>query len=733
MADEAVFPIRYPTDTSGIKSGVTELERLRAALQEDQKQIAGLKKAMESLKLDPDVKGLQKMQDDLKKLSTAEEKAFKKFQDLTAKRNEAVLSGGDDKKIADLEKQRASVFAEGKATAARIQGVKKAIGELETKPAVQQFKLLGTALKDSEGRLAENQSKYLALGGDMTKMGDKVKSGWEKLSEGADQAGAGVGGLKAKFEALKALGPAGIVAAIVITVVALGVALAKTVFDLTRFAVEAGDVARSMGILMEAAGGSAAAGKDMGGMVRRLRNDFAGSREEIAGMVLELRKSGLQGVHLEKTVRLVGIATKTMGEAAGGILKGLIDKGHLSKRFVLNPFDLRGTGLEFNDVAKELSRMTGRTIGTVKGAMQNGMVKLTDGIAALEAATKAKFGDLAKRQLLALPEQAARARENMKDIFAGVKVDKFLEGLSKVLGLLDETQETGKTLRFLAKTIFQPIVDFAGSTAFPVIHSFLSGMEIAILDLAIVSLKAYIWFKKTFGDSSLFSGVDAAGIAFTAGKVAVYAFVIGVGILMAVFAALGTMVAYVTQPFWQFIAAAAAAVAAAVALKDKVAAALAGTSDSTKDAGNDAAKGVADGIKAGTPAVDAAMKGMAKSGVAAFEGELKMASPSKLLKAKSKIGIGGGVAAGVDASRPMVARSMSRLVEPDDAMPSGFRTGPLAGRGNGAPLVQVNIDQIVVGGDGKITAPSKASLIEQLVEVFTDVRIQNALTPQGTG
>jgi hypothetical protein len=148
------------------------------------------------------------------------------------------------------------------------------------------------------------------------------------------------------------------------------------------------------------------------------------------------------------------------------------------------------------------------------------------------------------------------------------------------------------------------------------------------------------------------------------------------------------------------------------------------------DAGTNITNGVVDGIKDGTPAVDAAMKDMAKSGVKAFESELKMASPSKLLKAKSKIGIGGGVAAGVDASRPMVAKSMSRLVEPDDAMPSGFSSGPLNGRGNSAPLV-VNIDKIIIGGDGKISTPNRASLIEELTEVLRDAALQAGLIPQG--
>lgn len=726
--NEAVFPIRYPTDTSGITKGVTELERLRAALQEDQKQIAGLQKAMASLKLDPDVQAFQRMQDELKKLGAEEEKAAKKFKDLTAQRDKLVAEGGDDKKIAELEKKRAEAFAGGKNLQSRMQGVKKALGELETKPAVQQFKDLGIALKDSEGKLAANQSKYLALGGDMTKMGDKVKSGFEKFTEGADMAGGGIGGLKSKFEALKALGPAGLIAAIVIAVVALSVAVVKAAYDLTKFAVEAGDAARSMGILMEAAGGSAAAGKEMGGMVKRLRNDFAGSREEIAGMVLDLRRSGLAGKDLESTVRLAGIATKTMGDAAGGILKGLIDRGHLTKRFVLNPFDLRSTGLAYDDVAKQLAKMTGRTIGTVKAALQNGTVKLTDGIAALETAVKARFGDLAKRQLLALPEQISRAKENLKNIFAGVNVDKLLDGLSKALSLLDETTTTGRILRTLTKTIFQPIVDFVGSDILPKVRVFFIGMSIAILDVVNMSLRAYIWFKKTFGDVELFKGINGAEAAFMAGKAAVYALIGGIMLLGAAFSVLAPMVAAVTAPIWALPAFVAATIASIIELKTKIDNTLDevfGIKNGTKDAGNDAAKGAADGVKEGAPAFNAAMKDLAKGGKEAFEEELKIASPSKEMRATAKW-IGPGVAQGVDDGAPVVEKAMSRLVDPNDAMPTGQTR--LSTSGNGA-AIQVTIEQIVIGNDGKISAPSRASLITEFVEIFEDARRQLAMRP----
>jgi hypothetical protein len=726
VAEEAVFPIRYPTDTTGLAKGVTELERLRAALQEDQKQIAGLQKAMASLKLDPDVQSFHKMQDELKKLGIEEDKAAKKLKDLQDKRADMVKKGASAEKLADFDTKGGEAVGKLWQTQERIQGLKKSLAAIETKPAVRQFKDLGLALKDSEGQLAANQSNYLALGGDMTKMGDSVKSGFDKFAEGSDQAGLGVGGLKAKFEALKALGPAGAVVAIVVAVVALGIALAKTTYDLTKFVVEAGDAARSMGIMMEAAAGSQAGGRELGAMVRRLRNDFAGSREEIAGMVLELRRSGLQGAYLEKTVRLAGIATKTMGDAAAGTLKGLVERGALTKRFVLNPFDLRGTGIAFDDVARQLTKMTGRTLGTVRGALQNGQVKLADGIVALEAAVKLRLGDLAKRQLIALPEQINRARENLKDIFSGIDPGRFLAGLASVLELLDETTETGKTLRTLAKTIFQPFIDFVGSNVFPLIRGFLLGATLGIIELSIAALKAYIWFKKTFGDVSLFKGIDGAKLAFYAGTAAVFALVAAVGVLIAIFVALGSMVAIVTAPIWAIPAAVGAAIAAVMALKSKIAAAL--TPDKgAVDAGSNITNGVVNGIKDGTPAVDAAMKDMAKSGVKAFESELKIASPSKVLAKTSEIGIGGGVVKGVDASQDAVSDAMSRLVTPSDVIPKNGAMVTGKRQSDGTFTFQFGDIYVQSNGQGGIDKPS---FVQQLVESCEDAIRQLGLTPR---
>lgn len=723
MADEAVFPIRYPTDTSGLTKGISELDRLKSALQEDQKAIAGFQKAMASLKLDPDVQSYQKMQAELKKAGIEAEKAGDKLKSMQAERAKMVSAGADSKKLEAFDMKGGEVVGKLWKSQERIEQLKNGIKSIETKPAVRQFKDLETSLKHTESAVASNQSKYLALGGDMTKMGDKVKSGFDQFAEGADQAGLGIGGLKQKFEALKALGPAGAIAAIVITVIALGAALAKATFDLAKFALEAGDAARSTSILMEAATGSSGGAKEMGAMVRRLRNDFASSREEIAGMALELRRSGLEGRDLERTVRLVGISTKTMGDAAGGILKGLIDKGHLTKRFVLNPFDLRGTGLKYEEIAKQVAKMTGRTIATAKGALLNGQVKLTDGIAALEAAVKIRFGDLAKRQLLALPVQLERAKENLKDIFAGINPDKFLTGFSKLLGLLDETTESGKALRMAAKTVFQPLLDNA-SAVFPLLRGFIMGTMIAIVNLGIVVLKTYLWFKKTFGDSSLFGGLDGVKIASYAGAAAIYVLVGGIGLLTAALFGAIVAVAVITAPFWSMAYAIYRVVKAIGDLRDALKAKF--TTPSLDSTNVDTAKGITDGIKSSAPAVNTAFAALADGGVQAYRKELEMASPSKRMEDES-YNIGTGAAKGIDASRDVVAASMSRLVDPSDAAPA---QGTMAQTNGGSWSFQTMFGpgSIVVNAtDGKV---DNKSFMEQLTELIENINRQGGLVPQ---
>ena len=65
----------------------------------------------------------------------------------------------------------------------------------------------------------------------------------------------------------------------------------------------------------------------------------------------------------------------------------------------------------------------------------------------------------------------------------------------------------------------------------------------------------------------LFKGIDGAEVAFTAGKVAVYALIAGISILTGIFFALQAAVSVVITPIWAIPVAIAAIIAHIVALK----------------------------------------------------------------------------------------------------------------------------------------------------------------------
>src|SRR5262249_39774391 len=135
------------------------------------------------------------------------------------------------------------------------------------------------------------------------------------------------------------------------------------------------------------------------------------------------------------------------------------------------------------------------SMAAASAALANGQVKVEDFTRALRDATRARTGDALQKLALSLPEQFARARDDLEEI---VKVDpsKILGGLHSILGLLNESSATGKALRSLMKTVFQPIVDFVGSKVFPFLRGMILGIVWVTVELAIAALELAIAFKR---------------------------------------------------------------------------------------------------------------------------------------------------------------------------------------------------------------------------------------------
>jgi hypothetical protein len=732
MAQEAVFPIKYPTDTSGIDRGISALDRMRKAIQDDRKELQALQSTMQTLKLDPNVQAFEKATAGLRKAQDEAGKLKGKLDELQAARATATPAAA-----AKIDTQIADTTKKFDAQTAAADRYKKKLGELEKVPIVQQYKDLGKVAKETQARLVGNQAAFTKAGGDLTKLGEAVKGpkqGLEGLAEGAGAAGGPIGGLAQKFQQLKALGPAGLIVAAVVALVALTVAAVKAAFEFGKFILAAADASRSAAIIREAVTGSEGGARALEGSIGRVRQQVAGTREELEGAALELQRSGLAGADLERTMRLSQITAKTMGDAASGILKGLVDRGALTKKFALNPLDLRGTGLAFKDVARQLAKQMGIAVGAAEAALQNGQVKLTDGIAALDQAVKVRFGDLAKRQLVALPNQLARAKENLRGIFANIDPGRFLAGLASVLELLDETTATGKALRTLAKTIFQPMLDGA-SRVFPLVRAFILGASMVLLDFAILALKAYIQLKNTFGNSTLFKNLDATKIAFYAGAAAVVVLVGALLVLAAVLTPLAIVAFLVSLPFLLLGA-------ALLALGAVVLFVVAWISDGLNSAlnlfglgvprakkmGESLTGGLIAGIKAKSPELASTLAGLVPAGLDAFQGAAKIKSPSRLFAEEGGRYIAEGVAVGVDENAPAVGSSIASLADPSP-LQGGGRGGAGALRGGSGPLIgELHVHPAAGSGPAGI---DMVDLVQKLAEALENAGRQAGILPTG--
>lgn len=669
-APSARYVIGFDADTSGVDQSKSALDSLRASIERDAKALGELKASMDRLKGTAEVtrwealpKDIGRAESEIAKLSAKMAKLKTDFEKAPEGKREGIFA-------AALQTQ-----GELNSATARLSAFRSEQKRLSTSEPVKLFedmRLRAEQLKDTLGR---NQTAFSRMGGSMSDAGNetaKAADTMQSLSAGAEMAGVNVGGITGKFKALAALGPAGLIALAVAAVVGLTVALGVAVVKATAFAISMSDAARSAGLLREAtARAGKASSEELKGAILAIEGRTAASREAITGLVSDYAKLGLSLGAIQAASQAVTVAQQTMGEGAASTLKGLIDRGVDTKRFWLGVFDLKGTGLSFKEVATTLSKQMGVAVGAAEAALRQGRVKLEDGVKALDAAMQAKFGDIARSQMLALPVQLDRLKKSFGAVFTGVNLDSFLGKMDTALGLLRETEVVGKALKQIASLIFQPLADSAGDS-FPIVEGFILGVTLALQELTKLGLKAAISLKKTFGDSELFKNMDLVEVGAYAGAIAVGGLVVAVGVLAVAMGVLGVSILLASLPLLVLAAAAVAIGYGIAAAADSVHEGamdimntIVGIGKSIKDFASNIVDGLVEGIKGGIPAFVKGLQSLAESGLKAFKKALGISSPSKAFKAEARW-IPEGTAEGVEEGRPRVAQALATLASPDD-------------------------------------------------------------------
>lgn len=401
-----------------------------------------------------------------------------------------------------------------------------------------------------------------------------------------------------------AAGLAGAALAAVAAVLALGAAVAYAAVSLARFALGAADAARSEMLLLEAATGSAAAATALGAAIASVSRGVAISKGEVAGYAKSLSKAKFAGAELESALEAVSIAA--------------------------------AVGADQNKLLKDLE--TAKKLG-------QSVSKIADDV-------KAKWGGVAAKQMLSFSTQVSKAKENIGAIFAGVKIEPFLEGMRSVLDLFSQSSSTGRALKAIAETMLNPLFSAIGSGA-PAAKDFFRGMVIGALKATLGALTLAASIKKAAQkvDSSIAVDWKLLGMFASGAAVAVLVLGAAVGLVVgALLAAAAAPLAFGMAIGYGIGKGVELAAAAIDAVKGKIAAVVSFFSSiSLSEAGAALMKGFADGIKNGAAAVLAAAKGVATGAKDAVKSVLGIASPSKVfesLGAASAAGMAGGLEGG---------------------------------------------------------------------------------------
>lgn len=430
---------------------------------------------------------------------------------------------------------------------------------------------------------------------------------------------------------------------------------------LERIGVKASDLQTKMQAAMAA--GDAAKFWRLAGAAQELgkRQDEAAAKAKAAKIALDAEAVTLDGLRAaskgaaaqqEAFSKAQEQATKRLEQAKASADRLRGSQGALEAKGVAAGKALKKLGGPIGQVADfaegaysdvgDLAKSIGM-VGTV--ALVSAVALVALGAAALGAAYKVgeiafwavKLADKEKR----LTKIQEKLKKNTDGLFGGLKINKLLDGFEDLVDLFDETSVTGKAIKVVFESLFQPLID--GVTAF------VPKMRTAFIQAEILVLKALIAIKP-YGSQILLVAKIMGVILLAAIGLVVAAMAVGVAIMIAFW----TAVIKVGQAMQ-------AATEAVIGFGKGVVDYFQNTS--LTQIGTDLITGLANGILGAGPAVLKALSGVVGGAIDSAKKLLGIASPSKVF-AEIGMNTAEGMAVGVEGGTGGVQGSLDALVSP---------------------------------------------------------------------
>jgi hypothetical protein len=453
--------------------------------------------------------------------------------------------------------------------------------------------------------------------------------GVSTLAKELQEAWTDLSGNLGKFGAAAAIGA--------VAVVALTAAIAVAVVKTAAWAVGLANARRNLSLTLEAMAGSAEGGKALGGVLTDVSKATELGSDRLLDLSRELKNAGVSATDMPAALKAVALQEAALGDTSG----------------------------------------TGALIDSLKEGKTSA--------SAMAAEMEAKFGGVVAKRMLSLESQATTFQRQIGELFGGLNIEPFLEGLKTLVGLFDANTASGRLMSRVFSGIFQPLLDGA-TGAIPTIEAYILRAMIAAVNFGIQVKRTAASFSFGEGEASLtrLPGLIYVGEAAMA-TLRTTAMVVQGSILMVV-----AVVSALSSAFAWLQSAGSTAWDGIKTTFDEVKAKFEGFSLS--QVASDMIAGLVEGITTGATAVAEALSGVVDGAINAAKAKLGIKSPSKVFMEIGR-NTTEGMSMGLDDGADDVRSSMQAVVEPPAALPAGpSRSGKLGGS------TTINVEAINIHG-----------------------------------
>lgn len=529
------------------------------------------------------------------------------------------------------------------------------------------FRQLSDQIDVHKKSIASATARYTELGGEF----GRIEPPTEKLGFLDELMGA---------IDLSATAVVGVIAAVVVALGALAVGLVAAAARLTAFALSSSDAARSQHIMLEAMLGSSVAATSLQSAISSVATSTSLGRSEIEGYAKQLAQAGLRGAQLEDALQAVSNAA-SVGADTGKLVSQL--------------------GAAKNNAAQF-----------------NKVIEKTNGL----------YGELAGQSALGFGAQMARLKESIGELFSGLNLEPFLNALRSITKLFDSNTVSGKALKTLVTTVFQPLLDGATAAGPKVVWLFKEAI-IWALKLTLVALKVRNAIRDAMEGPNA-GPIKAAlyGILVPLALIAIAATAIAVSTVLA-FGLIAAAVGLAFLPFallgaaiWYIVDAASTL---GSALGEGVASALGAAKEKISEwinIGKEFITGLATGITNGLSNVIAAAKKVAGGAISAARSVLDSHSPSRVMMSVGA-DTSEGMAIGMEDGADQVVTAAESLAA--GAIPSPDALAGGAGKAGAGKSVNITINNPIFGDN-----MDPAETLSMVVRMFEDAARVAGLNPE---